>query len=203
MFDLSAPNAVAAEGLDVFILEAGAGRVRRCGSLSGCGSAPALVASAPATGPAALGPTRIYWTALPPVNAVYAAPRGGAPAGALAPLASAQANPTAIATDDARVYWTALDDGAVRACPLDGCAGRPIDVATGQAGPSGLASDGTHLYWANAAAGTVVRCPAAGCGAAGPTTLARGLAGPSAVALDAAAVWVVTGGRTQIVRIPR
>jgi hypothetical protein len=203
LYNVDGENSIAAEGFEVFFLAASQNRVLYCGTQQGCGDTPDLIANAPATGPAALGPLRLYWTARPPVNAIYACLRSGADKGSpLVPIASNQANPTAITTDAQRVYWTTFDDGAVRSCPLDGCGGAPTDLAIGQQGPAGIASDGSYVYWANAG-GTVVRCPAAGCGGVAPTVLARGLTSPRALAMNATSLWIVAEGGSTILRVPK
>jgi hypothetical protein len=99
-------------------------------------------------------------------------------------------SPAAITSDSARVYWvetgSGLANGAVRACPLDGCPeGGPIVYATGLAQPMQLAVDESNIYFSLAGNGTgpgeVDWCPITGCGGT-PGLLAQAVA-PDGIAV--------------------
>src|SRR5579884_4299370 len=91
---------------------------------------------------------------------------GGVGADNVLTLASGQSNPTAMAVDTTRVYWTNYNDGTVRAASLDG--GAVTLLATGQSGPAGIVVDSANVYWVNQGTinldGAVMSIPLAGGG---------------------------------------
>jgi hypothetical protein len=100
--------------------------------------------------------------------------------------------PAAITSDSARVYWVETGsgpaNGAVRACPLDGCPdGGPFVYAAGLAQPMQIAVDENNVYFSLAGTGApdggaaVEWCPKAGCNGT-PGVLAQAVA-PDGIAV--------------------
>jgi hypothetical protein len=107
-------------------------------------------------------------------------------------VADSPTYPTAIAVDDASVYWTNQSpDGSVTKVPL---AGGPITVlADHLAYPTGIATDGENVYWTNQEGGSLMKCAVGGCGGS-PETIVSGQPYPTALAVRGDAVfWINTG----------
>jgi hypothetical protein len=78
--------------------------------------------------------------------------------GGAQPLAAAQRNPYAIATDDTYVYWTTEGDfdtnnnpagnGGLFRCAKAGCSGNPDQLVTGLVDARGIAVDDVAIYFA-------------------------------------------------------
>jgi hypothetical protein len=69
------------------------------------------------------------------------------------PLAAAQHNPEAIASDATNLYWVNTfigigPDGKIMTCPFTNCA-TPVVLADNQHAPISIAVDATAIYWVN------------------------------------------------------
>jgi hypothetical protein len=93
-------------------------------------------------------------------------------------IASRQILPLAIAVDDTRVYWSLdggedprnedearREQGVIRSCQPDNCAGTVITYATGERQTRRIAVAGGKIYWlrSDRTPFTVVACPVEGC----------------------------------------
>jgi hypothetical protein len=124
--------------------------------------------------------TNVYWTDLGTSSgngAILQTPIAG---GEIITLAFGQAQPIAIAVDEAQVFWIASDD--VLAVPIGG--GQLTTIATDPLHPAALVDDGTNLYWldsGNGADGALIGwSPASGTA----TTLAAALSKSQALTFD-------------------
>ena len=194
-YDIGAPRAVAVDQGNAYVLEVDGKRILHC--VTGCDD---IASGITPTGAVAVSAASVFFSTSGADGAVYTCLRTGC-AGAPTPLASAQANPRALAVDRGAVYWTTYDDGTVMSCALGGCAGGATELARAQGNPLGIASDGERVYWANEGVGTVVSCDVRGCGGA-PTVLAKDLDRPQWVAVDAHDVYFSTAAGT-IFRLPK
>lgn len=104
-------------------------------------------------------------------------------------LATALANPIAVALDPGHVYVANSDDGSVVRLRKGGT--QVETLATTAPGLRGLAVDAQWVYVTNNVAGTVSKIPLAG---GAPQTIAMGLDHPTAIlATGGAAYWLVRG----------
>jgi hypothetical protein len=103
-------------------------------------------------------------------------------------MLTALAEPSLIASDDTRIYWTSFAD-QVLACAKADCSGTLAPVAS-PAGttPHGIAVDANRVYWTRSGA-EIAACPLAGCGAAAPTVIASGFSSAYFLAVDATTVY--------------
>jgi hypothetical protein len=162
------PIAIAADGINVYWLTAGASdsfgkqgsktygaQVLSCAA-TGCGNRPTVLVTYPPS--FGIGPVT-----------------GGTPK-----------STSAIAVDRETVYWT--NQESVRACAHYGCGCAPVTIAGGLWQPPGVTASGGNVFWTEWAhgspyTGTVSTCATAGCGS-GPTVLATGQGGPLALTAD-------------------
>ncbi len=141
---------------------------------------------------AAADARNVYWVENRASGAVMRASLDG---GSETSLALDRANPTAVATDGVRVYWTEAA-GSIFSVAVDG--GAIVTLATGIPALSGIASDGTDLYWTQDG-GAIVRMPVGG---GEPTVVLAGRAGMTGrIAVDGASVYWQEGD--DIVKAPK
>jgi hypothetical protein len=94
----------------------------------------------------AVDSTSVYLAAIS-AGSILKVPIGG---GTPVTLACGQDQPSGIAVDSERVYWTNQGPGGeVMSVPVGG--GTPRTLASGQGAPFAIALDGTNVYWANLA----------------------------------------------------
>lgn len=202
---LSSPGAITIDPTGKWFVFVGGASIQSCGPTTSLPCTP-FGESAQVNNVAeiAVGATRVYWRISGASGAIESCLLsqtcgGGGPAPDV--VASAQANPSSIAIDSTRIFWTNKDDGSVMMRTQATDAGAALALATGQNAPSDIVSDGTRAYWVNAGDGTVMACDVGGCAA--PTLVAKGLAQPTAIAADADFLYVVAAGSGQIVRIAK
>jgi hypothetical protein len=94
----------------------------------------------------------VYWSDNS-LGAILRAPLDG---GAPQTIVSHLSQPTYIAVDSTRVYWTTSSGEAVFAASNDGY-GHPFTLAAGQGSPHGVAVDDTYVYWTTDNYGTVMK----------------------------------------------
>lgn len=98
--------------------------------------------------------------------------------------------PAPLVVSGSRVYFPS--DGAVAACPKDGCSGNPT-LFTSSGIASGMAVDTMNVYFAQYYQGVASECALAGCGNGQVTLESSG--GPFGIVVDSANVyWTNIGG---------
>jgi hypothetical protein len=118
--------------------------------------------------------------------------------------------PTALAVDEAYLYFVTLGDGNISRVARGG-GGKVQVLAARQAEPIGIAVDESYVYWlargnwkAGASDGALLRAPKSG---GKPQPLASDLRFPRALALDGPTIWMLvthdTKGSVDLVRVAR
>jgi hypothetical protein len=145
----------------------------------------------------AIGAGVLYWSC---AGAPATIRTVGISGGAVGTLASAT-SPRALATDGLNAYWAdegtapSHADGAVRTCPLAGCAAGPRTIVGALGAASLLALDASNVYVVTSTAteDAIVSCPLSGCSS--PTTLAATALGQThGLAVDSTRVYFTNGG---------
>jgi sugar lactone lactonase YvrE len=98
--------------------------------------------------------------------------------GSVTSLVSGLDSPSAIAVDQANIYWTEWYGSVVKRLPLKG--GEPITLASGKGALDNVVVDDTNVYWSDLGRGTVMKMPISG----GTPTAFAPAQKPSAIAVD-------------------
>ena len=191
------PNDVKVNATTLFWASEGTGTnggtIRHC-ALPNCATQPVL-ANGTVTEWVAIDATHFYWTSAAD-GFVRSCPLAGC-SGAPVNIATGQTVPWGLTVDSTSIYFTvwngsfgapAQNGGAIRKCPLAGCAGAPVTLASMENQPWQVVVDAEYAYWTGFKDGSVKRCALSGCNNA-PTVIASGEAGPSGIAVDATSVY--------------
>jgi hypothetical protein len=187
--------------------------LQRC-PVAGCGDSPELVTVTRGHhGELAGDATNLYWSQRssgPGTGAIMTVAKDGSTPSRT--IVDGLQSPTAVAVDATNVYWMETHSlGAVKTCPLAGCAGEPTTLATRQSFPLRLGLDGANAYWFNFdeewwsgkdVTAKLVRCPLTGCGDQ-PDVLITHQMSPYDIALDKTHVYWTNFGETKPAGIAR
>jgi len=188
---------IAADGCDVYWGEQG-GNIRR---VSRCGGTVTTIATAQpyAVTGVTLDAYSVYWTA----GGVVRSARKDDPGGVVVTLASAT-NPSAIAVDDAFVYWTEepTSAGRVWRAPLAGGGARSEVAVIGYGSPFGMALDTDRVFFEHD--GQIASAPKDG-GASADLAPTGGLVGTdiACIAVDDANVYYTLYESGAVMRVPK
>jgi hypothetical protein len=106
-------------------------------------------------------------------------------------IATAQAQPIALAIAGDRLFWTNLTDGTIASAPKRG--GCTQILVRGAPGPFAIAVDQTHVWWTNVMDGGVRRVPIAGDAA---ETIATAQDHPGAIVVSGSVAFWMNYGTT-------